>query len=71
MRTIKELREERGWTQLDLANHVGVTPSTVYNWERGKFEPRYSQLRLLALAFGVAMDDILPWEGFELEKSAA
>ena len=58
MRTIRELRQERGWTQLDLANRLGVTPSSVYNWESGKFEPKASQLRALARAFGVTMDDI-------------
>ncbi len=58
MRTIRELRQERGWTQLELANRVGVTPSSVYNWESGKFEPKASQLRALARAFAVSMDEI-------------
>jgi transcriptional regulator with XRE-family HTH domain len=58
MKTIRQLREERGWTQLELANRLGVTPSTIYNWERGRFDPRASQLRQLADAFGVKMDDI-------------
>jgi transcriptional regulator with XRE-family HTH domain len=58
MQTIRELREKHGWTQLDLANKVGVTPSTIYNWESGRFEPRASQLRDLAQALGVRMDDI-------------
>ncbi len=57
-RTIRELREAQGWTQLELANKLGVTPATVYTWERGKFDPRASQLRKLALAFGVRMDDL-------------
>ncbi len=57
-RTIRELREAQGWTQLELANRLGVTPATVYTWERGKFDPRASQLRKLALAFGMLMDDI-------------
>ena len=72
MKTIRQLREERGWTQFELAGKVNVTPSTVYNWERGKFEPRYSQLRALSEAFGVAMDDIVPTEA-ELDalKTAA
>ena len=67
LRTIRQLREDRGWSQFDLASKVGVTPSTVYNWERGKFEPRYSQMRELSFAFGVPMDDIAPTDA-ELEK---
>ena len=58
MKTIRQLREERGWTQLELATRLGVTPGSVYNWERGKFEPKASQLRALARVFEVSMDDI-------------
>ena len=57
-RTIRELRNQHAWTQVELANRLGVTPSTVYNWEHGNWEPRASQLRQLAAAFGVRMDDI-------------
>lgn len=68
-RTIRELRESAGMTQLQLANRVGVTPSAVYNWETGRNEPKASQLRTVAEIFGVSMDDI----DFEVEeaKSAA
>jgi putative transcriptional regulator len=58
MKTIRELREERGWSQFELAVKAGVTPGTVGNWERGKSEPRFSQMRQLAQVFGVPMDDI-------------
>jgi len=58
MKTIKELREEAGLTQFQLAVKVGVTPTTVSAWERGVYEPRASQLRKLAQLFGVAMDEI-------------
>ncbi len=55
---IRRLREERGWTQLELAYRLRVTPVTIYNWERGRTEPRVSQFRQLARLFGVSMDDI-------------
>ena len=55
---IRRLREERGWTQLELAYRLGVTPVTIYNWERGRTEPRASQFRQLARLLGVSMDDI-------------
>lgn len=57
-KTIRQLREEHGWTQLELAIKLGVTPATVYTWERGRYEPRASQFRKLAETFGVSMDDI-------------
>ena len=59
-RTIRQLREQRGWTQLELAQRLQVTPVTVYNWERGRTEPRLAQFRRLARTFGVRMDAIAP-----------
>jgi transcriptional regulator with XRE-family HTH domain len=58
MKTIRKLREERGWSQFRLAIEAGVTPGTVGNWERAKSEPKASQLRRLAGVFGVPMDAI-------------
>jgi len=58
MKTVKQLREQVGWTQLELAVKIGVTPTTISAWERGAYEPRASQLRALAEAFGVRMDEI-------------
>jgi transcriptional regulator with XRE-family HTH domain len=58
MKTIRELRDRQGWTQLEMANRLGVTPATVYNWERGKYEPTASKLRQIAQLFNVSMDDI-------------
>jgi transcriptional regulator with XRE-family HTH domain len=69
-RTIRELREERGLTQLQLGNLLGVTPVTVYNWERGQHMPTAPQLRALARVFGVSMDAI-DFEGPVAAKSAA
>ena len=58
VKTIRQLREERGETQLQVAIALGVTPATVYNWERGQFEPKASQLRAIAKHFGISMDEI-------------
>lgn len=65
MKTIRELREAAGLTQLQLANALGITPGAVYSWERGRNEPKASQLRALARFFGVSMDDI----AFEVEDA--
>jgi transcriptional regulator with XRE-family HTH domain len=58
IKIIRELRDEFGWSQFELASRVGVTPSTVYNWESGRTEPRLSQLRALSEVFGMPMGDI-------------
>jgi putative transcriptional regulator len=70
MKTIRALREAAGMTQLELAIRVGVTPVTVYNWERGRHELKASQLRALARVFGVSMDEI-DFEGPMAGKAAA
>ena len=57
-KTIRQLREARGWTQLELANLLGITPATVYSWERDRNEPRASQFRRLAELFEVPMEQL-------------
>ena len=58
MTTIRELRQERGWTQFALALKVGVQPQTVYLWERGRRTPQVPQLRRLGALFGLCSDAI-------------
>ncbi len=70
MKTIKQLREGRGWTQLKLANELGVTPSTIYKWETGRTEPKVAQLRAVARAFGVSYDDVVLVEEQASKKAA-
>jgi putative transcriptional regulator len=36
---LKEARAERGWTQADLAERVGVTRKTINTVENGVFTP--------------------------------
>ena len=71
MKTIKQLREERGWTQLDLAYKLRVQPMTVSTWERARADPSAVKLRDLARVFDVAMGDIiLPSEQQQGERAA-
>ncbi len=58
-RTIRELRQERGWTQYELAMKVGVQPQTVYFWESGRRTPRVAQIRKLGQVFEISSDEIL------------
>lgn len=58
MKTLKEWREDRHVTQLDIAFALGITPATVANWESGRSEPKARNLRTLADFLGVSMDDI-------------
>ena len=58
MKTIRELRLGRGWTQFELALKVGVHPQAVYLWESGRRTPQVPQLRKLGEVFGLCSDDI-------------
>ena len=58
MKTIRALRQERGWTQFELALAVGVQPQTVYLWERGRRLPQVMQMRKLGEVFELCSDEI-------------
>jgi putative transcriptional regulator len=54
---IRELRAERGWTQQDLAERLGVSRQTVNAIETGKYDPS------LPVAFRLARLFERPIEG--------
>lgn len=57
---IKELREERGWSQEDLAHQAKVDPSTIKKIVTGKTaNPLPGTLRRIAEALGVRIDAII------------
>ncbi len=54
---LKRIREKRGWTLRELAEHSGVPYETIYRCERGTHqEPRVSVAAQLARALGVSLD---------------
>jgi putative transcriptional regulator len=71
VKTIRQLRDERRWTQLELAYKVGVTPLTIQNWEHGRYVPSAAKLRRIAEVFNVSMDDIALETTAEEVKTAA
>ena len=58
MKTIRQLRQERGWAQLDLALRLGTTAYAVSAWERGRRVPSEGYRRRLAALFGVSVADM-------------
>ena len=45
-------------TMDELAKILGVSKTTIYNWENGKSEPTLSQLRKISELSGIPMDFI-------------
>ncbi len=52
-------RKEKGLTQMELANKLGVSFQAISNWERGVAMPDISNLEPLADALGTTVDDII------------
>lgn len=56
---IQRLRERRDWSQLDLAEKVGINNSVLSRIESGKRSVRVEELNKFAEVFGVKPDYIL------------
>lgn len=56
---VKQLREQCGWTQSELAKLLGITRSSVNAWELGISVPSTQYLVELASLFKVSTDYLL------------
>lgn len=56
---IKKLRKEKGLTQQELADVVGITATGVSYWESGNAIPNTETLKKLANYFGVTVNYLL------------
>lgn len=56
---ISSLRKEKGITQMELADKLGISFQAVSNWERGNTMPDISKLPELAEIFGVTIEELL------------
>ncbi len=54
MKTIRQLRTEMGWAQLDLALRLGVGANTVSAWERGLRVPSRLHRAALVRLFSIS-----------------
>lgn len=56
---LKELRNEKGMLQSELAEHFQVTKSAVSGWEVGRNQPNYDILIEMSILFGVSVDYLI------------
>jgi len=56
---LARLRKERGWTQVELAERVGITQRLVSDYERGRLRLNADIVVRLANALEVATDELL------------
>ena len=61
-RTIMNKRKEKGITQDELANHIGVSKASVSKWETGQSYPDILLLPQLATHFNISIDELMGYE---------
>ncbi|ASJ00886.1 helix-turn-helix transcriptional regulator [Thermococcus gorgonarius] len=60
---LRELREEWGLTQEELAKALGVTRQTIIAIEKGRYDPSLRLAFKMARFFNVKIEDIFIYEG--------
>lgn len=64
---IKELRKQRGLTQEQLANSIGISFQAISKWENGIALPDITLAPTLASYFGVSMDELFEFNLKDIE----
>ena len=59
---LKKLREKNGWSKVQVAGLIGVTPGAYGNWEYGNREPNYQMLKKIADVYKVTTQFLLTGE---------
>ena len=64
---LKELRKEKKYTQAQIAELMGVNVKTISRWEKGEFEIKPAQAKMLADYFGVSETYLLGYSSIKNE----
>ena len=65
---ISELRKEKGWTQEQLGEKIGVTNKTISRWETGTYLPPADALLAMSSLFDVSINEILTGKRLTAEE---
>ena len=55
---ITAYREDRGWTEYQLAERSGLPQSTISSWYRKKMVPTLPSLEKICAAFGITLSQL-------------
>jgi transcriptional regulator with XRE-family HTH domain len=58
-RRLKELRKKKGWTQVQMADALGIDRSYISDMENGKLNVCLPTLEVLAQGFEISMAKLL------------
>ncbi|MGN1154699.1 MAG: helix-turn-helix domain-containing protein [Agathobacter sp.] len=56
--TITKYREDRGWTEYQLAERSGLPQSTISSWYRKNMVPTIPSLEKICVAFGITLSQL-------------
>lgn len=56
---ISSLRKSKNWTQIVLAEKIGVTPQAISKWEREKGYPDITMIPVIARVLGVPVGELI------------
>jgi transcriptional regulator with XRE-family HTH domain len=66
---VRQLRKARDWTQIELAQKVGVDRSTIFRTEKGTVRPEHDTLQKLVLALDTTMEYLIDGLGLPPQAS--
>ena len=55
---MKQFREARGWSQVELAHRLGVSRQTIYAVETDKYDPSLPLALRMSKLFGVPVPEL-------------
>lgn len=53
---LRDIRKEKGFTQKELGNMLGITPQMIAQYESGKRKPKLETLQRIAEALGISWE---------------
>lgn len=56
---LRQLREQRGWTQVEMADALGIDRSYISDMERGKKNVCLPTLEVFAQGFGISISKLV------------
>ncbi|WP_333781040.1 helix-turn-helix domain-containing protein [Streptococcus thermophilus] len=71
MNRLKQLRKEKGLSQQDLAQQIGVHYRTLQNWEHGTSQISIREAKKLAEYFGVSIGYLLGFDDVSVNNGIA